>query len=893
VLRPSRVIAALGILMVLVVLGGVALFLAEKREAVLHDARRETDNLALALSMETSRSLEAVDLLVRQHIAAIHAAGVTTPEAYQAYASTQAVHEALEADAARLPQLDLLSLVSADGSVINFNRYWPIPQISLMDRDYYQALARGGEREPFISTPVKNRGNGTWTIYLARRVEGPNGEFLGLVLGGMTTQYLADLYEGLSLDADSAIVILRQDGILLLRRPNIEGQIGRSLVGGLVFKALAQGGGQAGFAEDRSLVDNVFRMSSARALKGFPVIVAITRGEDAVLRDWWNEARSFAAGAALLALGLAIVIPVLVRRERRSEVNAAALADSEASKRAIFESAIHGIFTLDEDGLFIEFNPAAERMFGRRRQDVLGCAMVDLLVPPPRRRLYLKAMRGWIKRRDSTMFNRLVQTDAMHANGTIFPVEVGVSPIEFAGHVRFIAHVRDITARIETERQLLQREEQAMSAKAEAEAAGRAKSDFLATMSHEIRTPLNGVIGCAGLLLETRLDDTQHEYALAIKGSADHLLQLLCDILDFSKLDAGKMVLEETPFDLRQAISSAVLILAPRADAKNLSLEVAVDADVPARLLGDASRIRQIILNIVGNALKFTDTGGVSIRAQTLSEEADRVHLGIDVRDTGIGISESARTGLFKEFSQVGGPAASRQGGTGLGLVISQRLALSMGGGIEIESEPGHGSVFRIHLALRRNLGAEPVDPEAAAAHSVSEITEFAQTHFGRPLRVLLAEDNRTNQFVGMAMLKRMGCVVDVASNGIEATQILRDRAYDVVLMDMMMPEMNGIEASRIIRDTDGPNKMVPIVAVTANAFSQDRRDCLDAGMNGFLAKPMTREGLAEAILTVLKIDAKPADSDVRTDAATDQSPDDATKQTNFEQASEWRQVPA
>lgn len=859
-MRPSRVIAGLGILIILVLLGGAALFLAAKRDAVLLDARREADNLALALSMETSRSLEAVDLLLRQRIAEIHAAKVSDVETFQAYASTLATHEALKTEAERLPQVDLLSLVSADGKIINFNRYWPIPEINLNDRDYYKALARGGTRQPYLSAPVQNRGTGTWTIYLARSVDGPNGEFLGLVLGGMSTQYLADLYEGLSLDADSAIVILRQDGTLLMRRPNIAGQIGRNLGGGLVLKALAQGGGQAGFAEDRSMVDGVLRLGSARALTEFPVIVAITRSKDAVLRAWWNEARGLAVGVIVLAAGVAFVILILFRRELRSEINAAALADSDASKRAIFESAIHGILTLDEDGLIIEFNPAAERMFGRRREDVLGRVMVDLLVPERQRPLHVRALRAWIRRRDSAMFERVLQAEAMHANGTVFPVEVAVSPIEFAGRSRFIAHVRDISARKETERQLLQREEQAISARAEAEASGRAKSDFLATMSHEIRTPLNGVIGCAGLLLDTKLDEAQGEYARVIKGSADHLLQLLCDILDFSKLDAGKMVLEEAAFDLRLAISGAVGILAPRADAKGLSLDVSIDPNLPSRLLGDAPRVRQIILNIVGNALKFTDSGGVWIRAYQISEDAGRVPLGIDVRDTGVGISDVGRASLFKEFSQVDGSPATRQGGTGLGLVISQRLALSMGGGIEVESVLGTGSTFKIRLALPRVLATEPV--EANVAHSVSEVADFALARFGRQLRVLLAEDNPTNQFVGVAMLKRMGCQVDVAANGIEATEILRSREYDIVLMDMMMPEMNGIDATRVIRANDGPNQMVPIVAITANAFSQDRRDCMDAGMNGFLAKPMTRDGLVEAILAALQVSSRPVVSD-------------------------------
>jgi CheY-like chemotaxis protein len=265
--------------------------------------------------------------------------------------------------------------------------------------------------------------------------------------------------------------------------------------------------------------------------------------------------------------------------------------------------------------------------------------------------------------------------------------------------------------------------------------------------------------------------------------------------------------------------------------------------------------VRQIILNIVGNALKFTDSGGVSIRVTSRIEAPDRVHLRIEVSDTGIGMSSVACAGLFKEFSQVGGPAANRQGGTGLGLVISQRLAQSMNGRIEVESEPGKGSLFRTSLFLRPDPTPALSAADLAPIPAAPGIAEFALARFGRPLRVLLAEDNRTNQFVAVAMLKRMGCQVDVAANGIEATEEVRRHDYDVVLMDVMMPDMNGIEATRAIRVSDSRNRLVPIVAVTANAFSQDRRDCLDAGMNGFLAKPMTKQGLVEAILAVLTAD--------------------------------------
>jgi PAS domain S-box-containing protein len=841
VLRPSRIIAALGILVVVAVLGGAGLFLAEKRDATLRDARREADNLVLALSMETTRSFEAIDLLVRQRIAAIRTAGVSTSETFHAYASTFAIHETLKAEAASLPQVDLISVVDADGKVVNFNRFWPIPEISLADRDYYKALKADGAQRPFISTPVQNRGTGTWTIYIARRVNGPNGEFLGLVLGGMSAQYFADLYNGLSLDNDCAIVFMRKDGVLLMRRPYIEGQIGRNLGGGLVSKALAQGDGKAGFAEDRSMVDGVLRIASARALSEFPIVVAVTRSKDAILRRWQTEADGVMIGAALLVICVVGIVPILFRHERDTEANVAALADSEASNRAIFENAIDAILTMDETGRIIDFNPAAERIFGRQREDVTGHIMVDLLVPERKRRRHVEVMRTWIERRDPAMFNRLLQTEAMRPDGTVFPIEIGVSPIEFAHAVRFIVHVQDISVRSQTERALREREKQAMSAKAEAEEAGRVKSEFLATMSHEIRSPLSGLLGVIELLRETPMVVEQLRMVDLVHGSAASLLCIVNDILDLSKIEAGGMMLNREPMNPREVVAATMAPIAIVAAKKGLQFTCDIGEDVPVCVALDPLRLRQILVNLLQNAIKFTASGLVGVGVTRAETPGSEPLLCFAIKDTGIGMTPEQRLRLFEPFTQADASTTKLFGGTGLGLTISRRLARLLGGDIIVESEPGRGSLFELRLPL---LLAEPgvagADDTAATDRSLLG-----------SMRILVVEDQETNLWLIQHQLQHLGCLVTAVTSGRAALAAFADAKYDLLITDCHMPEMDGVDLThriRAIEATQGAPRL-PVIALSADVTQPMRERCLAAGIDDFVTKPVDLSGLQAAIV--------------------------------------------
>ena len=392
--------------------------------------------------------------------------------------------------------------------------------------------------------------------------------------------------------------------------------------------------------------------------------------------------------------------------------------------------------------------------------------------------------------------------------------------------------------------------------KRSAENESRAKSGFLAMMSHEIRTPMNGVLGLAGTLLDTSLSRQQRKMVEAIRDSGDSLLRILNDILDFSKLDSGQMQLEETAFSPATLTENPVSLLGPRAIAKGLRIEAICDKNLPMALLGDPGRIRQVLLNLVSNAVKFTETGSVTIHAACFARDAHTATIAWTVTDTGIGIASDRIGALFGEFIQTDVSIAHRFGGSGLGLAISKRLIEQMGGTITVESRLGQGATFRVGLRL-------PItEPALEAPVSVLDVVSAFETRvrqLGRSARILFAEDNPTNQFVALQLMRGFDAQIDVVGDGLEAVHAASSFLYDAICMDMRMPEMDGLAATRAIRERGGALASVPIIALTANAFPEDVAACFDAGMTGFIAKPVRKETLLAALLTALE-HAKPAD---------------------------------
>jgi len=648
------------------------------------------------------------------------------------------------------------------------------------------------------------------------------------------------------------------------------------------------------------------------------------------------------------------------------------LREGEARKTAILESALDCIVTLDHDCNVLEFNPAAEMVFGYSRDQVIGRRFIDLILPPEAGVIELDAVRNMLLQGQSSTLGRRLEFVAMRADGTQFPAELTISVASLGDKPFFTAYLRDITDRKRAE-------EDIHKAKLAAESANLAKSEFLANMSHEIRTPMNAIIGMTELALETGLTAEQREYLSVVKASSELLLTIINDILDFSKIEAGRLDVEAIPFSLREILGDTMKTLALQAHEKGLELAYEIAPETPDRVTGDPVRLRQIVINLVGNAVKFTERGEVVLRVTPESTIGDEVACHFTISDTGVGIPEDKQATIFAPFLQADTSTTRIYGGTGLGLTISARLVEMMNGRIWVESEPGKGSTFHFtirfaaqpamqsvpaadfkgmpvlviedHPVSRRILvdtlnqwhvnveeaasgpsalevlerardarrpfrlvlldGTLPgIESHAIAEHirrdpglaggpvvmlnstvrrdengncrdtaafpcltkpvKQAELLEAINSVFESPapadsnvvtaapaalrkikqsLDILLIEDNPVNQKLAQHVLEKSGHKVVVADNGATALEILDRKSFDAVLMDVQMPRMDGIETTAAIRNKEKvTGGHIPIIALTAHAMTGDRERCLQAGMDGYVIKPIRPASLVEVI---------------------------------------------
>jgi len=515
---------------------------------------------------------------------------------------------------------------------------------------------------------------------------------------------------------------------------------------------------------------------------------------------------------------------------------------NEAISNGIMASSLDAIICIDANGRVFECNEPAFEIFGWERSEMLGQDISETIIPEKYRAAHKAGMEKFLATGESPVLGQRLELEAINRQGKIFPIEISIALINSGKEALFAAYIRDlsVTKALEVEQKLAQKR---------VELASEAKGRFLATMSHEIRSPLNAIIAMNALLLETNLDDKQREIACNVNDGSEILFLLLNDILDFSKIESGQLTLHDEWFDLRACVQRTINLYLLQASDKGLELTTSIAPEIEHQYFGDQTRVLQILINLLSNAIKFTEEGQVTVLLQPRKSGAGVL---IGVSDSGIGISDEQRKHIFAEFAQVDNEDSRKFGGTGLGLSIAKGLVDLMGGSISVSSNQDRGACFVVELPFAgRDANGEAV---------VVKSTDHEGLTFPG-LRVLLVEDSITNRKVIEASLERLELEVECAVNGVEAVEMAAQQYYDLILMDIAMPKMSGLEATREIRSGEGKSRSSKIIAITANAFEEDKENCIAAGMDDFISKPINIahfRGLASRWLLAGQSDLQP-----------------------------------
>lgn|GEM_PF-6943720 len=536
-----------------------------------------------------------------------------------------------------------------------------------------------------------------------------------------------------------------------------------------------------------------------------------------------------ALNLTVLLFGIALFVDVKQRNQARRE-REREITESNQRLTASLEGSHDAFIRLDSEWRYVYVNQEAEKIVGRSRDELLGKVIWDIF-PGEISGVFHKNCLSAARKRQAKSF------ETEMANGSwlecrVFPIDDGVSV-----YYRDITVAKNASLSVELARD-------------EAIAANRVKSNFLATMSHEIRTPLNGILGLIDLILATNLDETQRRYVNSAKNSSETLFRVINDVLELSKIEAGKLSVTPRPMDLVKTVQETAELFYGKAKEKNLDLKVVFADNLDRELILDDLRLKQVLGNLIGNAVKFTESGTVAIRVRTEREIYDQVLVRFDIKDTGPGIPSEMLSSIFDSFTQADQSTARRYEGTGLGLSISQHLVELMGGKIRVETAMGKGTHFFVDLIAAR--------PVVSVGWSESKLPE--ETPTGQRLKldganILLADDNDVNVLVAMSLLEEVGCIVDVAENGKQAVEMSAVKAYDLILMDVRMPVMDGRVATQTIRAREaGTGKRTPIIALTASVLDEDRKECVEAGMDDFLPKPICKEDVIEAVARLMLV---------------------------------------
>ncbi|MCU0937919.1 MAG: ATP-binding protein [Burkholderiaceae bacterium] len=814
--RFAALLWSLTALVVVAVLGAAATMIAVLRQDAIDGASDRLARFSANATASINRSLVEVDLLL---------AGLQAALATRAFADLEAAagddRLALSGMARQSLLVRDIALVDLRGRVLAAVQPATREVGFALSSDFLASLsAPGAQVAMTLSAPTLNFSTGEHSLHFARVVTFADGQRAALVAEVQVSALQRELSPALALPG--VVTLLERDhGQVLAAVPADDRLVGRTLP-----QPASSQQASGAVVRESGRIDGADSLNVSRPALYRSVQVSASMPMAAVLAPWHRDASAIAAAAAGVCL-LVLLVAALMYRHAVALTRAIGAADRA---RALMDQALasmgDGFLLCDAEDRVVAWNARYLQMFpwlhGTIRVGLLFAELAQAAAA------YILAGRTQAERSEyvAQRVERHRRAEGMVQQDLGGGVIVETSERRTADG-GIVSVSRDITA---AERRLTR-------AKEAAEASNRAKSRFLAAMSHEIRTPLNGILGMNGLMLDTPLAPEQRQQAELIRSSGQSLLAIINDILDLSKVEAGRMSLEVIDFDPRAAIAEVTELMAVRARSKALTLEAHFDAGLPAAVRGDPSRLRQIVFNLLGNAVKFTERGRIDVHVSAQPLADGRCELTVAVCDTGIGIAPEALATIFDPFQQADSSTARRFGGSGLGLTLCREIAQLMQGRIEVKSEPGRGSCFRLSVPLQRGQLAAAPPPTAVRAAAASS-----------GLRILVAEDNAVNQILMQSILKQLGHFCDVVANGVEAVAQVQVADYDVVLMDAQMPEMDGLAATRAIRALDLPVAAIPIIAVTANAMAEDRQAYLAGGMNAYVTKPIDVNELAQLL---------------------------------------------